>query len=129
MSYKFLSHVADLKIECKSRSIEGIFNDAAIALGDYMHGRKVDGSGIKKIVKVSGKDDEQRLYKFLDEIICLAEKGFVCSDAETKIVGNRVIAKLGGRMVKDLKQVKAATYGGMSIDHQKIWIAKFVVDI
>lgn len=137
VKYKFIPHTADIKFKIYAGSLNGIFNNCALVFCEIIgRGQKVRPVKSKRI-KLSGKDNEALLYKFIDEMIYLLDaKHFLVCKAKVKIdVKN---GKLEGevygdsaREYKDLDHIKAATYSEMYIKKLKSggWESQVVVDV
>jgi len=83
MKYKFLKHTADVKFQAFGKNVEEVFENSALALKESICGKIKVKSNFKKKIKVSGKDFESLLYKFLEEIIYLLDgENFLVSKVE-----------------------------------------------
>lgn len=71
--YKFLEHTADAKFQAFGRTMEEAFAHAALALASLMWDWKVVGKSVEYAVEVRGRDIQQLLYNFLEEVIYLFE--------------------------------------------------------
>jgi len=133
--FEFLEHTADIKIRIYGKSIEEIFENAVLALSNYIsRGQKIKSKIVKKI-KVNGADMENLLLNFLDETIYLFDaRNFIISKAKVRIKDKKLDVELFGDRAsnyKELDQVKAATYHEMYIKKLKAgrWEAQFVIDV
>ena len=156
MKYEFLTHTADIKFKAYGKSIEEVFENSALALKESICGKVKIKANKKKEIKISGKDFESLLYKFLEEIIYLLEaENFVFSKIENlKIKDKKLNAEIFGDNSKDYNftnSVKAVTYNEMSVENlqrvlhsscnpttgnrrssfreKKKWIAQVVLDV
>ncbi len=83
MTYKFLSHTADIKFQASGNSIEKAFEESALALTQSIAEDIKVKPKIKKSIKVKGKDNESLLYNFLEEFLYLLDaKDFLLSEIE-----------------------------------------------
>ena len=138
--YEILPHIADGKFRAFGATREEAFGNAALATASLMW----DWWAIKTLrslpVAVEGRDLEQLLYKFLEEILYLFEtKNFLLGTVEDLIIeggedGFRLNAVLwgdeaGGRY-EIFGAVKAVTYNEMKIEHDRGgWSVQVVVDM
>ncbi len=133
MAYKFLDHTADIKLEVISSTKEGLFNEITKALADYLTGGKKIIQSTSREVQISGRDIQELIYKFIDEIIYLIDaERFVASSASVKIVNGLIKGTLKGDSIDAYKiqGVKAATYAEMDIQQtKKGWKASVVIDV
>ncbi|MBS3157335.1 archease [Candidatus Woesearchaeota archaeon] len=134
MKYRFLEHTADIKFQSAGKTLDEVFENAVLAVSNYLS----RGSQIKpakgKIISVSGTDMESLFYNFLDELIYLLDaENFVVAKAKVTIRGFNLHAELFGDKAsnyKDLDHIKAATYAEMFIKKTKSgWKAQAVLDV
>ncbi len=134
MKYKFLEHTADIKFKVYGKTLNEIFENAVLALSEYLsRGEKIK-SKKGKVVDVSGSDLESLFYNFLDELIYLLDaENFIVAKAKVTLRGYNLHAELYGDNAsnyKDLDQVKAATYAEMYIKKtQDGFEAQAVLDV
>jgi len=130
MRYKFLEHTADVKFQSFGKSLEEAFENAALATFNIMYDGKV-ASKKKKKIKVKGKDLENLLYNFIEELLFLLDsENFFLSSVKVKIKDLKLVAELEGDNVKNYKpniDVKAVTYNQMFV--KKISCRKFVCQV
>jgi len=131
--YIFLEHTADIKFRAYGRSLNGVFENCALAVSEILsRGKKINNIKSKKI-KLKGKDNESLLYSFLDELIYLLDaKNFVVAKANVKIrattfrkssrspKGENIILKAevfgdDTKNYENLDHIKAATYAEMYV--------------
>lgn len=135
MKYKFLKHTADIKFQAFGKNIEKVFENSALALKESICGKTKIKKEKRKKIKISGKDFESLLYKFLEEIIYLLEGE------------NLIISRIKNLKIKDMKlnaeilgdnsnnynftnSVKAVTYNEMFVkEENNKWIAQVVLDV
>jgi len=132
MKFKILEHTADGKFQAYGTTLEGVFENSAYALISFMTRDKIK-ERIKKTIKVKGKDKEQLLYNFLEELLFLLDsKNFILSKIKKiKINEKKLIleAEVIGDNVKNYEifgDVKAVTYNSMFIKKQK---GKFIIQV
>lgn len=124
--YEILPHTADGKFRAGGRTLEEAFGNAGLAMVSFMW----DWEKVRPLkmrgLSVEGRDREQLLVKFLNELIYIAEsEGFLLASIEgLKIVGSPKGLELRARLNGDLRsagyevcgEVKAATYNELKIE-------------
>jgi SHS2 domain-containing protein len=135
MKYKFLEHTADAKFQAFGKSIEEAFENSALALKETICRKKrINGKEEIKIV-AKGKDYENLLYNFLEEILYLldAENFIIGKVKEIKITRFRLKAIITGDKASKYRftnKAKAITYNEMLINKEKgKWIIQAVIDV
>lgn len=137
--FQYLRHTADAKFKAFGRSLEEAFCHAALATASLMWDCDLIEPYIKHSVHVSGKDEEQLLLNFLEEILFLLDSQmFLMKKAD----GLR-IEKRNGRLILDalllgdtssnryqtFGEVKAITYSEMRIVKDSLVEVQVVVDM
>ncbi len=120
--YEVVDHTADLMVRASGSTLEECFANAAYALFD----QTVDLSGVRPDeeveVRVSGSDDEERLFSLLSEMLYLEDAdGFVFSEFEVRFEGGDVVCVARGERLdlsrhRPRSEVKAVTYHMMEVD-------------
>ena len=135
MRYKYLEHTADIKFQAFGSTIAEAFENAARAMFNAMHEGKVKSKFSKKI-KVKGKDLENLLYNFLEELLFfLDSENFFLSNVKLKIDEKnlKLEAQLEGDEAKNYSihlDVKAVTYNEMFVKKKKDkYICQVVLDV
>jgi SHS2 domain-containing protein len=137
--YQFLPHTADGKFQAFGRTLEEAFGNAALALASLMW----DWSAVKPKdsvpVRLQGRDEEQLLVKFLDEVIYLKEtQQFLLGRVEGLTItsgpkGLTLVGELQGDRFSEQYEVhgevKAATYHEMKIRRDSGFSVEVVVDM
>ncbi len=139
MSFRFLEHTADVKIEVSEKNLEKAFATSAIAMRSVMAEKIKVRPKLKKEISVHGIDREALLYKFLEEFLYQFDANdFVLSEVKSVFIKkekNRFVLKasLTGDKAKNYKftnDVKAVTYNDMLIKEEKGKVLiRFVVDV
>jgi SHS2 domain-containing protein len=135
IKYKFLKHTADIKFQAFGKNVEEVFENSALALKEIICGKIKVKNSLKKKIKISGKDFESLLYKFLEEIIYFLEgEKFVISKIENLEVKNfKLTAEIFGDKTANYNftnKVKAVTYNDMFVkSEKKKWISQVVIDV
>jgi len=133
MSYKFLEHTSELKIQATEKTINKTFEHLTKAISNYIaQGKKINQNKKLKI-KLNEKNKESLLYNFVEKLISLLDaKNFVVSSAKVKISGNSLSAELKGDNSKkySLNYIKSPTYSEMKIEKTKNgWKIQTVLDV
>jgi len=150
MKYKFLPHTADIKFQAYGSTLEECFSNAGYALINIICKQKIKKKSIKKL-KIIGRDRENLLYNFLEEILYFFEVGgYLISEFKNiKIIGLPIVK--GHKRFYNLElscellgddvnyydidmQVKAATYNDMIIEEKitkkgKMFVCQVVLDV
>lgn len=137
--YEVLEHTADAKFRAYGKSMGEAFENAAFAMVSLMYGANKVAAVDTEIFVVEGKDMQQLLYNFLEELLVLQDsKQFVMHSFAkgieiTKAGGKfRLRAEVVGDEIKDEYEVhplvKAITYAEMEISEKPLYV-QFVVDI
>ncbi len=136
--FKFLDHTADAKFQAFGRTLEDAFANAALATASLMWKPEEVKASVRHPVRVSGRDLEQLLVQFLEEIIYLFEtRMFILREAEVvRIDNNDAGFALEGVFSGDNSagynlhgEVKAVTYNEMVIEKNDRFTIQVVVDI
>ena len=133
LKFEFLEHTADIKIRVYGKTLDEIFENAALAVSQYLSpDKKIEAKKVR-IINVQGIDSQSLLSNFLDELIYLLDaERFAVAKAKIVLRGNNLKAELSGDSASKyaIKEIKAATYAEMYI--KKIgseWEAQFVMDV
>lgn len=120
--YVLLDHTADMMVRAFGETLEECFANAAFALFD----QTVDLSGIgtseETDIRVSGMDDEDRLYSFLSEMLYLEDAdNIILKEFQVSFEGDDVICHAKGETLDRTRhriraEIKAVTYHMMEID-------------
>jgi SHS2 domain-containing protein len=136
MKFKILEHTADGKFQAYGISLDESFINSAYAMISLMTKNKIKEE-IKKKIKIKGKNIEQLLYNFLEEILFLLDsENFILSKIKKiKIDKGKFLleAEISGDKTKNYEifgNVKAVTYNSMFVKKQKgKFITQVVVDM
>ena len=137
--YRFLRHTADAKFQAFGQTLEEAFVNAALATSSLMWDWQRVEKDVKYPVQAEGRDLEQLLISFLEEILYLLDtKTFLLG----KIEDIRIQKRDEGYVLKALflgdnysdrynlyGDVKAITYNEMSISKNDHYTVQVVVDI
>ncbi len=132
--FEFLEHTGDIKFKIYGKKLENLFENCALAVSSIFSRNGKIKSEVKKKISVSGKDNESKLYNFIDELIYLFDAdGFVVSKAKVKILFDQIEATIYGdysNNYNDLDSIKSPTYAEMYVKNKgNLWEAQVVVDV
>jgi SHS2 domain-containing protein len=137
--FRFLDHTSDAKFQAFGGTMEEAFANAALATASLMWDVKTVARTLRHPVSVRGKDLEQLLLHFLEEVIYLVEtKTFLFASADEvkikkKADGFRLEAVFLGDINSDKYNIygeaKAITYNEMKIEENDRITLQVVVDI
>jgi len=140
MKYKFLKHTADIKFRAYGKKLEEVFENSGLAMFEAMHFVNIKKVQERKI-KVRGKDIENLLYVFLEELLVLLDSDdFVFSGAEIKIIHKEkgdgkfyLEGEIFGDDASNYQSgsaVKAVTYNEMFVKKiDREWVCQVVLDV
>ena len=137
--YEILPHPADAKFRAYGRTLAEAFANAALATASLMWDWTKVQPRLSVPVRVSGKDREQLLVKFLNELLYLFDtRGFLIAAAEDVRLGRQdggwtLEAVLRGDGLSAGHEIygfaKAATYNEMEIEEGDGFAIQVVVDM
>jgi SHS2 domain-containing protein len=137
--FRFLDHTADAKFQAFGRTMEEAFANAALATASLMWDTGMVERKVRHALSTRGRDLEQLLVHFLQEIIYLLEtKAFLLGAAEEVKIkkeadGFSLAAVFAGDnhsgRYKIFGEVKAITYNEMKIEKNDHITVQVVVDI
>jgi SHS2 domain-containing protein len=137
--YEFFAHTADAKFQAFGQSLEEAFTNAAYATVSLMWDREEIARKVRLPVEVQGRDLEQLLVNFLEEILYLLDsRMFLLHDVEKiKIREEMDLFKIDGIFVGDYAgtqyepfgDVKAITYDELEIHSNSFFMVQVVVDV
>jgi len=134
-AFEFLEHTADVQFKAYGKTLNDVFRSCALALSTVLSPEKKITKKLSKKISVSGKDNEELLYRFIDELLFLLDaESFVVSDANVVVRKNSLSATVYGddaHRYSGLDHVKAATYAEMYVKEVKKgkWEAQVVLDV
>jgi SHS2 domain-containing protein len=137
--YQFLEHTADAKFQAFGRSLEEAFINAAYATVSLMWDRGKIERKIQRTVKVEGRDLEQLLVNFLEEILYLLDSQMfllhsidkiqIHGVAEMYVLECLFLGDVCGKHYRPFGDVKAITYNEMEIHTNDFFMVQVVVDV
>ena len=120
MSFRFLEHTADVRVECVGRTFAELLESATAGLYAITLTRRRDDASAKRLIGVAGANREETLIRWLQELIFLLDaEHFVAtafhfskvSDKEAEAVASGYLCPAEERA----EEVKAATYHLLAI--------------
>jgi SHS2 domain-containing protein len=136
-TYRFLDHTADVQVECRASTLDGLFAAAARSLYEIalqsVHDQKDESCEIELLTE--GMPDEEILIAWLQELLYLLDtRHFVAVtfDFGTR-GGDRICVSLRGYRHdphERATEIKAATYHDLSLEKQDgVYIALVIFDL
>ena len=120
--YILIDHTADLMVKAFGDTLEQCFANAAYALFDQTVDLSNIGTGEKTDIRVSGIDDEDRLYSFLSEMLFIEDAdNLILKEFNVSFDGEDVVCHARGETLDKSRhrvksEIKAITYHMMEID-------------
>ena len=124
MRYELIDHTADMMVKAYGDTLEECFANAAYALFDQTVDLSNIGTDEEMSIRVSGIDDEDRLYSFLAEMLFIEDcDNLILKEFDVSFEGDDVICKARGETLdrgrhRIRSEVKAITYHMMEIDRE-----------
>ena len=124
--YEYFDHTADVLFKAYGKTKEERFSNAALAFFNVIVDTKEVSPVVIKEVKVTGDDDCQLLYNFLEELIFLVNTDFFVLHQvkELTIEGGVLYAKLWGdtdiSKYETRSDIKAVTYNDMEVTEEYV---------
>ena len=122
--YVLIDHTADMMVKAFGKTLEECFANAAFALFDQTVDLSNIGTNEETDIRVSGIDDEDRLYSFLSEMLFIEDAdNLILKEFEVSFDGDDVICHAKGETLDRSKhrirsEIKAVTYHMMEIDRK-----------
>lgn len=137
--FRYLHHTADAKFQAFGKSLEEAFSHAALAMVSLMWDPAKIEAGIECELKVSGRDKEQLLFNFLEDILFRLDSSsfLINSIKRIRIARDKNRLWLAAVLVGDtysdkyetFGEVKAITYNEMKIKKNHSFMVQAVVDM
>lgn len=126
--YRFLEHVTDALAEAWGKNIEDAFSQAGLALFDAMLDTKSVRMNSEQEIDVTGHDEKELLYNYLEELLLLFEiKQFAVGSIRVRSISRslnqlRLHGEVSGEQYDSLRhhgkvEVKGITYHMMEIEN------------
>ena len=120
--YTLIDHTADMMVRANGSTLEECFENAAFALFDQTVDLSNIGTSEETDIRVTGIDDEDRLYSFLSEMLFIEDAdNLILKEFEVSFDGDDVVCHARGETLDRTRhrirsEVKAVTYHMMDID-------------
>lgn len=128
--HRSVEHTADLAVELWAPDLPGLLREGALAVTEILtDGATISGTDVREI-DVDGIDDEDRLVRFLNEVLWLASgTGFLVADAEVAVTAGIHARLLGQADAADRlrTEIKSATFHQLAIVHDDAGVRTRVV--
>jgi len=132
--YKIIEHRADLKIKVFGKTKEELFENAVLAMNDYLQPEIKNSKIIKRKILIKSFDIKTLIVDFLSEILYLIQtkkETYFKTDFK-KFTNTEINAFIFGRKVKKFNEdIKAVTYYDLEIKQKEknLWQATILFDI
>ena len=136
-NYELIEHTADVGIRVKGDDLEGLFENAALAMFDIIAEKKNLESKNKEKIKIKQKADniDELFVNWLNELLSLSatkEKIF-CEFKFRNLDERNLEAEVYGCDIKEYKintEIKAATYHELKLEKTGSgWQAEVIFDV
>ena len=120
--YILVDHTADMMVKAFGSTLEECFANAAYALFDQTVDLSNIGTSEETEFRVTGIDDEDRLYSLLSELLFIEDcDNLILKEFEVSFDGDDVVCRARGETLDRTRhrvrsEVKAVTYHMMEID-------------
>ena len=120
--YILVDHTADMMVKAFGSTLEECFANAAYALFDQTVDLSNIGTSEETEFRVTGIDDEDRLYSLLSELLFIEDcDNLILKEFEVSFDGDDVVCHARGETLDHTRhrvrsEVKAVTYHMMEID-------------
>ena len=120
--YILVDHTADMMVKAFGSTLEECFANAAFALFDQTVDLSNIGTSEETEFRVTGIDDEDRLYSLLSELLFIEDcDNLILKEFEVSFDGDDVVCHARGETLDRTRhrvrsEVKAVTYHMMEID-------------
>src|SRR3989344_3712345 len=98
--YKFIDHTADVMFEAYGKSLNKLFENAALATFEVQCDLEKVERKVKKKIKLKNEDNEKLLFDFLEELIYLKDaKYLLFNKFSVKIKEGKLEAEVEGEKI------------------------------
>lgn len=129
--YHWQRRASELELAIEDRSIETIFVEALMALGDELSEIR-GGEAVTHEIELSASDQPALLGAWVNELVRLAETdGFIPERVLSLELGaNRLAAVVGGQRSLPAGAIKAVAYDRLQIEPiDGAWLARVVLSL
>ncbi len=122
--YRLIDHTADMMVKAFGDTLEECFANAAYALFDQTVDLSNIGTAEETDIRVTGEDDEDRLFSFLAEMLFIEDAdNLILKEFQVSFDGDDVVCHAKGETLDRSRhriksEVKAVTYHMMEIDRE-----------
>ena len=132
--FEFFETTADIGIIAYGRSLEELFENAALAMFAVMCNVNKVKPGERKEVKIKADGLESLLVQWLTSLLALRDiHGMMFSKFKVNIKNHELLGEAFGEETKEEHEleveVKAVTYHELEIKKNDIWKARVILDI
>ena len=132
--HRQIEHTADLAFELWGASFSDLLVEGARAVTEVLTDTELAGGSDRREVELAALDDEDRLVRWLNEVLYLAiVEGFLVTDAQLRITTTGVGGDVQGHAdARDrvVTEVKSATYHDLVVREEgDRWVARVVMDV
>ena len=123
--YVLIDHTADMMVKAFGKNLEECFGNAAYALFDQTVDLSNIGTSETTEIRVSGIDEEDRLFSFLSEMLFIEDaENLILKEFDVRFEGDDVVCTARGETLDRTRhrvrsEVKAVTYHMMNIDRDE----------
>ncbi|WII06772.1 archease [Methanomassiliicoccales archaeon LGM-RCC1] len=120
--YILIDHTADMMVKAFGKTLEECYANAAYALFDQTVDLSDIGTSEETEIRVTGIDDEDRLYSFLSELLFIEDAdNLILKEFVVSFEGDDVVCHAKGETLDRARhriksEVKAVTYHMMEVD-------------
>jgi SHS2 domain-containing protein len=134
--YRLLPHTADLRLEVRSEDLAGLFAASVTSLFSLLTDRRRVREAETRILEVSGRDLEDRLFLLLREALLLfSADRFLVRSARGRMEESGIRVEVRGESFDPsrhlaFREIKAVTAHGMAVERVRGgFAARFVIDV
>ncbi len=134
--YRLLPHTADIRLEVRGRDLPELFATGVTALFSLLTDRRRVRAAETRILEVTGRDLEDRLFLLLREALLLfAADRFLVRSARGRMIPSGVTVEVSGEPFDSsrhpaFREIKAVTAHGMAVERiPGGFVARFIVDV
>lgn len=133
---RLLPHTADIRLEVRGRDLPELFAVGVSALFSLLIDRRRVRGAETRVLAVSGKDIEERLFLLLRKALLLfAADRFLVRSARGRMNPSGVTVEVSGEPFDSsrhpaIREIKAVTAHGMTVERNPDgFVARFLVDV